>query len=84
MIEILWADPASAAVVAGLFGLLVGSFLNVVILRLPPRLEWQWRQDAREVLGLAPAYEPAPGVSRPNPPAPFPRREGGASGGAYL
>jgi len=60
MIEALWADPASAAIVAGLFGLLFGSFLNVVILRLPPRLEWQWRQDAREVLGLAPAYEPAP------------------------
>ena len=60
MIEILWADPASAAVVAGLFGLLVGSFLNVVILRLPARLEWQWKQEAREDLDLAPAYEPAP------------------------
>ena len=35
---------------AGL-GLLVGSFLNVVILRLPRRLEWQWKRDSREVLG---------------------------------
>lgn len=33
------------------FGLLIGSFLNVVILRIPPRLEWQWRRDAREILG---------------------------------
>ena len=60
MIELLWADPASAAIVAGLFGLLVGSFLNVVILRLPARMEWQFRQDARETLGMPPAYEPAP------------------------
>jgi leader peptidase (prepilin peptidase)/N-methyltransferase len=60
MIELLWADPASAAFVAGLFGLLVGSFLNVVILRLPARLEWQMKQEAREILELAPAYEPAP------------------------
>lgn len=37
--------PAAAA-----FGLLLGSFLNVVILRLPKRLEWQWKRDAREVL----------------------------------
>jgi len=37
--------PAAAAL-----GLLLGSFLNVVILRLPKRLEWQWKRDAREVL----------------------------------
>ena len=60
MIEALLADPASATLVAGLFGLLVGSFLNVVILRLPRRLEWQWKADARELLELPEAYEPAP------------------------
>ncbi|MEZ5484188.1 MAG: A24 family peptidase [Lysobacteraceae bacterium] len=38
---------------AFLFGLLVGSFLNVVILRLPARLEWQWKRDSRELLELA-------------------------------
>jgi len=37
---------------AGLFGLLVGSFLNVVILRLPARLMHEWRQQSRELLGL--------------------------------
>ena len=36
--------------VASLFGLLVGSFLNVVILRLPARLMYDWRQQARELL----------------------------------
>lgn len=44
---------------AGL-GLLVGSFLNVVILRLPPRLEWQWRRDAREILEEPDLYDPPP------------------------
>lgn len=36
---------------SGLIGLLIGSFLNVVVLRLPPRLEWQWRREAQEFLG---------------------------------
>jgi leader peptidase (prepilin peptidase)/N-methyltransferase len=44
---------------AGL-GLLVGSFLNVVILRLPMRLEWSWKRDSREVLGLDDVYDPPP------------------------
>ncbi|MCB1589030.1 MAG: prepilin peptidase, partial [Xanthomonadales bacterium] len=35
-----------------LFGLIIGSFLNVVILRLPARMEWAWRRQAREVLEL--------------------------------
>ncbi|AOH36167.1 prepilin peptidase [Luteimonas sp. JM171] len=45
--------------VAGM-GLLVGSFLNVVILRLPRRLEWEWKRDAREVLEETELYEPPP------------------------
>ena len=44
---------------AGL-GLLLGSFLNVVILRLPPWLEWEWRKTSREMLELPEPYEPAP------------------------
>jgi len=35
-----------------ILGLLIGSFLNVVILRLPKRMEWQWRQEATDFLGL--------------------------------
>ena len=34
------------------FGLLVGSFLNVVILRLPARLEHEWHQQCRELLDI--------------------------------
>ena len=45
--------------VAGL-GLLVGSFLNVVILRLPRRMEWEWKRDARETLAEPELYDPPP------------------------
>ncbi|TAM94048.1 MAG: prepilin peptidase [Rhodanobacteraceae bacterium] len=45
---------------AGVLGLIVGSFLNVVILRLPARMEWFWKRDAREMLELAADGEPAP------------------------
>ncbi|MEZ5521263.1 MAG: A24 family peptidase [Dokdonella sp.] len=37
--------------VAGVLGLLVGSFLNVVIIRLPRRLEHEWKTQARDLLG---------------------------------
>ena len=49
---------------AFLFGLLVGSFLNVVILRLPAWLEWRWKSDCREMLELEPldAAEKPPGI----------------------
>ncbi len=42
------------AAVAAVFGLLVGSFLNVVIHRLPLILERQWRAQAAEVEGRSP------------------------------
>ena len=45
-------QPAIAVGCAFLFGLLIGSFLNVVILRLPVKLEWQWRRESRELLEL--------------------------------
>ena len=43
------------AALAGVFGLLVGSFLNVVIYRLPKMLERQWADECAELKG-----EPAP------------------------
>ena len=45
-------QPAITVGCALLFGLLIGSFLNVVILRLPARLEWQWRRESHELLEL--------------------------------
>ena len=37
-----------------ILGLLIGSFLNVVIYRLPLMLEKEWQREAAQVLGLAP------------------------------
>ena len=53
-------NPGLGYPLAAGLGLLVGSFLNVVILRLPPRLEWQWKRDAREVLEQPDVYDPPP------------------------
>jgi leader peptidase (prepilin peptidase)/N-methyltransferase len=52
--------------IAGVLGLLVGSFLNVVILRLPARLDASWRREAHEVLGLELSEEEPlpPGIVR--------------------
>lgn len=54
------AHPGLGYPAAAGLGLLVGSFLNVVILRLPRRLEWQWKRDAREILEIPELYEPPP------------------------
>ena len=50
--------PVLAATIDLVFGLLIGSFLNVVITRLPLILEQQWQQEAHFVLELESA-EPA-------------------------
>ena len=44
----MWLEPWLYAILAGIFGLLVGSFLNVVIYRLPKILERQWATEAAE------------------------------------
>ena len=46
------------AVCAGAFGLAIGSFLNVVIYRLPKMMEAEWQAQCAELAGRAP--EPAP------------------------
>lgn len=50
-----YLEQTPAAFVAAVFvlGLLVGSFLNVVILRLPRMLEREWRAQCRELLESA-------------------------------
>lgn len=44
------AFPTAFPWVAGLFGLAIGSFLNVAIHRLPLMLEQKWRRQCEEVL----------------------------------
>lgn len=53
-------NPELGYPVAAGLGLLIGSFLNVVILRLPKRLEWQWKRDSLEMLGEPEVYDPPP------------------------
>ncbi|HET6603620.1 MAG TPA: A24 family peptidase [Xanthomonadaceae bacterium] len=62
--EAFFASGALVLTSAFLFGLLIGSFLNVVILRLPAWMEWRWKADSRDLLGLPaePAEPKPPGV----------------------
>lgn len=49
--------PELVAVLAGILGLLIGSFLNVVIYRMPKMMERQWAEECAELTGTA--AEPA-------------------------
>lgn len=51
MSELLAESPATLIAVCGVVGLLVGSFLNVVIHRLPVMMERQWRTQCAELDG---------------------------------
>jgi leader peptidase (prepilin peptidase)/N-methyltransferase len=50
LLDTLIGAPALLYTATVLIGLVVGSFLNVVIVRLPIMLERQWRQDCEEFL----------------------------------
>ena len=54
-IDFLASHTLAFVLCALLLGLLVGSFLNVVIYRLPVMLQRDWQGQAREVLELPPA-----------------------------
>lgn len=45
IIQLLEQSPALLVTVTLVAGLMVGSFLNVVILRMPPILEYEWKKD---------------------------------------
>lgn len=51
MLEIFTTYPAVFVASVALLGLIVGSFLNVVIHRLPIMLEREWRRDCQQFLG---------------------------------
>ena len=55
MTHFLTQNISPEAIIAAVFcfGLVVGSFLNVVILRLPQQLKAQWRNDSEVFLGIA-------------------------------
>jgi len=51
-LDVLQASPLAWTVCFFVLGLVVGSFLNVVILRLPRMMERDWRMQCRELLEL--------------------------------
>ncbi|MGD9888155.1 MAG: A24 family peptidase [Halothiobacillaceae bacterium] len=59
LFSVLAAYPVWLYFSVALLGLLVGSFLNVVILRLPKMMEARWHRECRELLGQTPDEEPA-------------------------
>lgn len=52
VIEALQTSTPFLVLTAGLLGLIVGSFLNVIIHRLPLMMEFAWRKECREILEL--------------------------------
>ena len=58
MLLLLQTSPLTFALCAGILGLIVGSFLNVVIHRLPKMMEREWHNQCAELNEQTP--EPAP------------------------
>lgn len=52
LLDFLASSPLAFVLSTLILGLLIGSFLNVVIYRLPKMLELDWKTQAREILGL--------------------------------
>jgi leader peptidase (prepilin peptidase)/N-methyltransferase len=57
-LESIGESPILLLTITGLFGLIVGSFLNVLILRLPRMMQEEWRRDCAELAGEAPTAPP--------------------------
>ncbi|MFT5448101.1 MAG: leader peptidase (prepilin peptidase)/N-methyltransferase [Gammaproteobacteria bacterium] len=69
LIEYLQAHPSIALATTFVFGLLVGSFLNVVIYRLPVMMEREWREQCHEFAaqGTPSSNEAEPAPADPSP-----------------
>ena len=63
-------DPFFFTLTCTALGLIVGSFLNVVILRLPKMMEQSWRQECCELLDQPPPEEPHLTLSHPGSQCP--------------
>lgn len=71
----LTESPVVLYIFVILLGLTVGSFLNVVILRMPRIMEQEWRRDCAELNGRsdADALPAGPPLSLADPPSSCPR-----------
>jgi leader peptidase (prepilin peptidase) / N-methyltransferase len=73
LIELLAGSPAVLQACAAILGLLVGSFLNVVALRLPVMMERAWRRECAELLGTGGVLATEERLSLLQPPSRCPR-----------
>lgn len=68
-LELLQSSPLAFAGVCAVLGMMVGSFLNVVIYRLPKMLELGWQQQCAELRNEASQRSSHPdGEPTPSPP----------------
>ncbi|QHS11075.1 A24 family peptidase [Sinimarinibacterium sp. NLF-5-8] len=65
LIEALRASPALLTLATAVLGLIVGSFLNVLILRLPQMMARAWQREARALLELDEVEQPALSLTQP-------------------
>ncbi|RFC33704.1 MAG: leader peptidase (prepilin peptidase) / N-methyltransferase [Candidatus Nitrotoga sp. MKT] len=69
-IELLQSLPVFFIILCGIIGLLVGSFLNVVIHRLPKMMERGWHAQCAELTGNEPANVPPYNLFMPHSACP--------------
>ena len=65
-----FADPVAFTTVALVVGLMVGSFLNVVIHRLPRMMERDWQAQCAELKGEQPPEQPRYNLATPRSACP--------------
>jgi leader peptidase (prepilin peptidase) / N-methyltransferase len=71
LLQIFQSYPVLFAATAGIFGLAIGSFLNVVIHRLPQMMERRWRAELAELEGREPPVkEPSYNLAVPRSACP--------------
>ncbi len=68
LIDLLQTVPAAFVVMCLILGLMVGSFLNVVIHRLPKMMERGWQQQCAELLQNNAGDNPSHPAGEPAPP----------------
>jgi leader peptidase (prepilin peptidase)/N-methyltransferase len=68
LIQLLQSSPLAFTITCAILGLMVGSFLNVVIHRLPKMMERSWRQQCAELTQSHQADSHAPAAVEPAAP----------------
>ncbi|KPW72052.1 MULTISPECIES: prepilin peptidase [Pseudomonas syringae group] len=71
LLDLLASSPLAFVTTCCLLGLVIGSFLNVVVYRLPIMMERDWKAQSREMLGLlAEPDQPVFNLTLPNSSCP--------------